>query len=171
MKKIITILTLATIALQANSFTITQKARVTSHEPTYRTITNRVPYEECWDESVPVRKYSNSNRGDYPIGTIIGGIAGGVIGHQVGGGRGKDLATVGGAIIGSIVGHNMSKRDYEDNSYTTYETKRRCVTKYKEYEEEKFIGYKNIAYFKGRKIIKISDRKLRYIPITIKVSY
>jgi uncharacterized protein YcfJ len=169
MKKIAIILTTAILALQANTFTITDKVRVTNSTPAYKTITQRIPYQECWDESVPV-EHSNGYTDDYPIGTIIGGVAGGVIGHQVGGGRGKDLATVGGAIIGSIVGHNMSRK-HKRNNYRTYETKQRCVTRYNENEEEKFIGYKNIGYYKGKRIVKISDRRLRYIPINIKVRY
>lgn len=169
MKKTITILTLAFLGLQANSFTITDEVRVSSSSPVYKTITKRVPYQECWDESVPVQSRGGYTD-DYPIGTIIGGVAGGVIGHQVGKGRGKDLATVGGAIIGSIVGHNMSKNQRRD-SYTTYETRQRCVTRYSENEEEKFIGYKNIGYYKGKRITKISNRRLSYIPINIKVNY
>jgi len=169
MKKITLLLTTAILALQANSFTITDEVRVTSSTPAYKTITKRIPYQECWDENVPVQR-SNGYSDSYPIGTIIGGVAGGVIGHQIGGGRGKDLATVGGAIIGSLVGHNLS-RQKRRNSYTTYETRQRCVTRYSENEEEKFIGYKNIGYYKGKRIVKISNRRLRYIPINIRINY
>ena len=166
MKKVAILLTSAFIALSANTIVINEKVRVIKSTPIYKTITKRVPYEECWNESVPVREeYDN----DYPIGTIIGGVAGGVIGHQVGKGRGKDLATVGGAIIGSIVGHNLSKK--QRRGYNRYETKKRCVTRYDESYEERFVGYKNIAKYKGKRIVKISDRKLRYIPIEIEVSY
>ena len=54
-------------------------------------------------------------KGDSPnvIGTIAGGLLGGVVGHQVGGGSGKDLATivgaVGGAYAGNRVENNMGK--------------------------------------------------------------
>jgi len=172
MKKIITILTLATLALQANSYTITDEARVTHSKPVYKTITKRVPYQECWDESVPVQRYNNSyNNSSNPLGVVIGGVAGGIIGNQVGKGRGRDLATVGGALIGTMVGHNLSRKNHKRDSYSTYENRQRCVTRYNENNEEKFIGYKNIAKYKGRKIVKISHRKLRYIPVTITVHY
>ncbi|HSH83629.1 MAG TPA: glycine zipper 2TM domain-containing protein [Guyparkeria sp.] len=39
-----------------------------------------------------------------PIGTGAGAIAGGVLGHQVGGGTGRTLATVGGALLGGVAG-------------------------------------------------------------------
>ena len=170
MKKITLLLTTTLLALQANSFTITERVKVKNTKPVYKTIIKKVPHQECWDESVPVRRNHRNYNSDYPIGTIIGGVAGGVIGHQVGGGRGKDLATVGGAIIGSIVGHNISKNQRRD-SYRTYETRQKCVTKYNESNEERFIGYKNIGYYKGQKITKISDRRLRYIPVTIRINY
>ncbi|MDE2154603.1 MAG: glycine zipper 2TM domain-containing protein [Xanthomonadaceae bacterium] len=38
-------------------------------------------------------------------GTILGAVAGGVLGHQVGRGKGKELATVGGAVGGGLAGH------------------------------------------------------------------
>ncbi len=169
MKKTILLLTTAILTLHASSFTMTDEVRVTSSTPIYKTVTKRVPYQECWDESVPVRRSSGYTDG-FPIGTILGGVAGGVLGHQVGGGRGKDFATVGGAIIGSFMGHNMSRNQRED-AYTSYETKRRCVTRYNENEEEKFIGYKSIGRYKGKRITKISDTKLRFIPIEITVHY
>ncbi len=174
MKKIAIILTTAILTLQANSFTITDEARVTHSKPIYKTITKRVPYQECWDEEVPVQRYENSRYSDSsnPLGVIIGGVAGGIIGNQVGKGRGKDIATVGGALIGTMVGHNLSKRDHRRrDSYTTYETRQRCSTRYTENLEEKFVGYKNVARYKGKKIVKVSNRKLKYIPIRITINY
>lgn len=45
-------------------------------------------------------------------GMAIGGVVGGVLGHQIGGGTGKDLATVGGVAAGGYVGHQMEKKTY-----------------------------------------------------------
>jgi len=47
-------------------------------------------------------------------GAVIGGIAGGVLGHQVGSGRGNDVATVAGAIGGAVVGHQIEKNNRHD---------------------------------------------------------
>jgi surface antigen len=48
-------------------------------------------------------------------GTIVGALAGGVVGHQFGKGSGNVAATVGGAVIGGIIGnqigHDMDERD------------------------------------------------------------
>ncbi len=43
-------------------------------------------------------------------GAVIGAIAGGVIGHQFGGGSGKDVATAAGAIGGGFAGNEVEKR-------------------------------------------------------------
>ena len=42
-------------------------------------------------------------------GALLGAVIGGVLGHQVGGGRGKDLATVGGAVAGGAIGANVGR--------------------------------------------------------------
>ena len=45
--------------------------------------------------------------GGVGMGTIIGGVAGALLGNQVGGGNGKVAATAIGAVVGSQVGQNM----------------------------------------------------------------
>ncbi len=42
-------------------------------------------------------------------GAVAGGVVGAIVGHQIGGGRGKDLATVAGAVGGAIAGHEIEK--------------------------------------------------------------
>lgn len=42
-------------------------------------------------------------------GTVIGALAGGILGNQVGKGKGKVLATVAGAVVGGIVGSEIGK--------------------------------------------------------------
>lgn len=51
------------------------------------------------------------------VGTLLGGLAGGVIGHQIGGGQGNTVATIGGAIAGAVVGHEIEKRQVEGTRY------------------------------------------------------
>ncbi len=47
--------------------------------------------------------------GNNAAGTIIGGIAGAVIGHQVGRGTGKDLATIAGGVGGAVAGNAIQR--------------------------------------------------------------
>ncbi|MEO1720158.1 MAG: glycine zipper 2TM domain-containing protein [Pseudomonadota bacterium] len=42
-------------------------------------------------------------------GTVIGAVAGGILGNQVGRGKGRAVATVAGALIGGIVGHEIGR--------------------------------------------------------------
>ena len=44
------------------------------------------------------------------IGIVGGAVVGGLLGNQVGGGRGKDVATVAGAVGGAVAGNEIEKR-------------------------------------------------------------
>lgn len=64
------------------------------------------PERRCWiDREQVVQNQDNSNA----PAVIAGAILGGVLGHQVGGGRGQDIATAGGAIAGAAVGANLGR--------------------------------------------------------------
>src|SRR5258706_2794679 len=86
----------------------------------------KVPRKECHDEAVtrtqPVKDH------DRLIGTGIGALVGGVLGHQVGGGNGKTIATVAGAAAGGYAGNKIQQRQQQRNTYTT--TEKRCSTAY-----------------------------------------
>lgn len=101
-----------------------------------RPITERTPInrEECWSEQrrgYEERRITRQDNGA-PIGpaTVLGAIAGGVLGHQTGGGRGKDAATVGGALVGGLIGNQV---DREQGNVAppseTVEVERRPVTR------------------------------------------
>ena len=67
------------------------------------------PEQRCWVERQQV---SGDGRGDPNVGgAVLGAIIGGVLGHQVGGGRGKDVATAGGAVAGGLIGANQGRGD------------------------------------------------------------
>jgi outer membrane lipoprotein SlyB len=50
-------------------------------------------------------------------GAVIGGIVGGVAGRQVGGGSGRDIATVAGAIGGAVLGNEVEQNRNGSTSY------------------------------------------------------
>ncbi len=78
--------------------------------------------EVCRDERIV---HKARPKDDHQIaGTVIGAIAGGVIGNQVGGGRGRDIATVAGAVGGGYAGKKIQQGQQDRNTYTT--TERRC---------------------------------------------
>jgi uncharacterized protein YcfJ len=61
------------------------------------------PEQRCWVEREQVVQ---ERRNNVP-GAIAGAVIGGILGHQVGGGRGQDLATAGGAVAGAFVGNTV----------------------------------------------------------------
>ncbi len=62
--------------------------------------------QRCWVEKEQVVEARNDN--SVP-GTIAGAVIGGILGHQIGGGRGKDLATIGGAVAGGYAGNRIGQ--------------------------------------------------------------
>ena len=66
---------------------------------------------ECSTEKVVTNKEWGTNA---VVGTVLGGAAGGVLGHQIGGGHGKDVATAAGAVGGAYVGNKIAKDKYPD---------------------------------------------------------
>ena len=78
------------------------------------------PEQRCWVEREQVvQERSNAN----VPGAIGGAIIGGILGHQVGGGRGQDIATVGGAVAGAAVGANIG-RDRSGQQVQTQDVQR-----------------------------------------------
>jgi outer membrane lipoprotein SlyB len=61
--------------------------------------------------------YRTSDNQPINAGTVIGGIAGGVIGHQIGSGGGKTAATVIGTIGGAVVGNQIEKNKVQASRY------------------------------------------------------
>jgi uncharacterized protein YcfJ len=62
------------------------------------------PQQRCWVEQQQVAQPASG----YNVpAALAGAVLGGVLGHQVGGGRGKDLATAGGAVAGAAIGANV----------------------------------------------------------------
>jgi uncharacterized protein YcfJ len=63
------------------------------------------PEQRCWVERQQV------DHGPNVPGAIAGAVIGGILGHQVGGGHGRDVATVGGAVAGGAIGANVGRGD------------------------------------------------------------
>lgn len=85
-------------------------ARVIESRPVYAD--NR---EVCWNKRDARYEPRPDRDNRVGAGTAIGAVAGGVIGHQVGSGRGNDVATIGGALLGGLIGHNVEKNRNDDH--------------------------------------------------------
>jgi uncharacterized protein YcfJ len=74
--------------------------------------------EECFNTRTGRYEEPRDSSGNkVGAGTAIGAVAGGVLGHQVGSGRGNTLATVGGALLGGLAGHHVENRNNNDDGY------------------------------------------------------
>lgn len=81
------------------------------------------PEQRCWVE----REQVVQDRSDPNVpGALAGAVIGGILGHQIGGGSGKDIATVGGVAAGAIVGANVG-RD-EGGQQVTTQNVQHCKT-------------------------------------------
>jgi len=119
-----------------------QYARVISSEPIRTTI--KTPQQECRQVAVThTRPVQDENR---ILGSALGAVAGGILGHQVGGGRGKDIATVAGALGGGFAGNQLQGNLQNNDTYTT--TQQRCRTVYS--RQDKLLGY-DVTYSIGDK--------------------
>ncbi|EMH4161437.1 glycine zipper 2TM domain-containing protein [Pluralibacter gergoviae] len=118
-------------------------AQVISATPIKESI--KTPRRECRNVAVTHRRaVQDENR---ITGSVLGAVAGGVIGHQFGGGRGKDIATIAGALGGGYAGNQIQGSMQDGDTYTT--TQQRCKTVYD--KSEKMLGY-DVTY-------QIGDRK------------
>jgi uncharacterized protein YcfJ len=115
------------------------EARVTSVRAVMRAAEQR-----CWVEREQV---AVPGRGNEPNvgGAIAGAVIGGILGHQVDDGTGKDLATAGGVIAGAVIGANAGQGD-NGQQYRTQNVQR-CATAPNQARPE----YWEVTYFfRGR---------------------
>ncbi len=108
------------------------------------TKTTKTPKQVCEDvvvnEQAPVKDPSRI------AGTAIGAVAGGLLGNQIGGGKGRTLATVAGAAGGGYAGNQVQKNMQQGDTVSRTET--RCKTVYESHS--KTIGY-DVRYRLGEK--------------------
>ncbi|MEZ2696791.1 glycine zipper 2TM domain-containing protein [Hafnia alvei] len=108
-------------------------AQVLSATPIHESA--KTPRQQCRNVTVTHRRpVQDENR---ITGSVLGAVAGGVLGHQIGNGRGKDVATVVGALGGGYAGNQVQGAMQNNDTYTS--TQQRCSTVYD--KSQKLLGY------------------------------
>ena len=100
------------------------------------------PRQECRNQTVEVQQPQERSAG----GSIIGGIAGALLGSQVGGGNGRIAAAASGAIAGAVVGDRVDNQN--NGSVTSQQQVRQCRTV--DHYESRNNGYQVTYDYKGR---------------------
>lgn len=110
-----------------------QYGKVVSVTPVHKKVNN--PKQVCHDETVT---HTAPPKDQHQLaGTAIGAVVGGLAGHQIGGGKGKTLATVAGAAAGGYAGNRIEK--HNQHGTTTSEVVRKCSTVNN--TSSKLVGY------------------------------
>ena len=94
------------LAAGAQAQTFNDTARVRTVNPQYENVS--VPRNECSNQWVTDQQPAASSR-NYG-GLALGGLAGAVLGNQVGRGHGREAATAVGAVIGALTGENFANQ-------------------------------------------------------------
>jgi uncharacterized protein YcfJ len=102
---ILCLTTLLAAGVQAQTFNDT--ARVRNVEPRYENIS--VPRNECTSQWVTEQQPVAASR-NYG-GLAVGGVAGALLGNQVGKGRGRDAATALGAVVGALAAEHFANQN------------------------------------------------------------
>ncbi|TFY98834.1 glycine zipper 2TM domain-containing protein [Ramlibacter rhizophilus] len=88
-----------------------EQARVRSVQPQYELV--QVPREECsvqlvTEQVAPPAPASGGIGANGYGGLIVGGVAGALLGNQIGKGHGREAATAAGAVAGALVGDRLA---------------------------------------------------------------
>lgn len=148
-------------------------AKVLSVEPIIKEEKVAVPRKECWQEKVVTYEKKETGKESWKVGaTALGALIGGAIGHQIGDGRGQDVATVAGAAVGGKIGHDVYKKDHKPKviEHVNYEQRCKTVNDYR--TESRTDGYAVTYEYQG-KVFNTEMKKApesELIPIEVKIA-
>ena len=121
-------------------------ARVTSVQPVYRQVEVSRPVRECWEKPIyHTRSQPRRSAG----GMLVGGLPGGIIGHQIGKGRTNKVAIVVGTIVGAQIGHNAVNAHSGHDTQTVAGYEEHCKTRHEVGYEEVIDGYDVTYRYRG----------------------
>jgi uncharacterized protein YcfJ len=135
----------------ANAGTVYQMLIVEDVQPLYNTVNVREGEEVCELTEVPIYSTSTTGSQTSTAGVAAGAIIGGIIGNQIGGGRGKDAATILGAIIGADVA-NKQGGSTTTHVITGYRTIRQCGIVYTTRKVQQFTGNWVVSHVNGTRV-------------------
>jgi uncharacterized protein YcfJ len=163
MKRLALASLMTTAAVAANAHPYVDNARVTSVEPQYESVT--VPRQECSSRWVAETRRVDGR--DYG-GAVIGGVAGALLGNQLGHGHGREAATAIGAVFGAIAGDNIAQRDRREG----YEQVPREVTECRVVDDvqTRVVGYRVTYDYRGQLFTTLmNENPGQFVPVRVSV--
>jgi uncharacterized protein YcfJ len=117
-------------------------AQVVRSTPIYREVAIKVPVDSCHIESVA---YTEQRAGkDSFKGTVVGGLIGAALGHEMGR---NGHATAAGGLIGAALGNSVAGGSRQ---VTRYEDREVCTTRYRTDYQRELVGYDVTYRYDGR---------------------
>lgn len=163
MKRLALVSLLAIAAVGVHAEPYIDNARVSSVDPQYEDVS--VPRQEC--SSRWVNETRRTGGRDYG-GAVLGGVAGALLGNQVGKGHGREAATALGAVVGAFAGDNMANRD----RWEQYEQVPREVTTCRTVSEvqTRVVGYQVNYEYRGQHFATLMhENPGQYIQVRVSV--
>ena len=158
-------------------------ARVKNVTPEYQRVNN--PQQDCRNEYLRDSSYEGDRgyRGDRSTsdrsytGTVVGGVAGALLGSRFGKGKGSTAATAVGAIAGAVIGDKVaanggifaSNDGYRDRDHDNRGREvQRCRTV--DHYENRLTGYRVVYEYAGRSYTTVMQNQPgRQIPVQVSV--
>lgn len=112
----------------------------------YKTVEvqNRVANRTCSEVDVPI--YSNTGKAQ--TGEVLGGaIIGGILGNQIGKGKGNDAAT----FLGAILGADLANKNATTQQVIGYREVEQCEVVYVNTLVQQTVGYNTVVDVNGMK--------------------
>jgi uncharacterized protein YcfJ len=163
MKRLVLISLLTTAAVAAHAQPYVDNARVTGVEPQYESV--NVPRQECSSRWLSETRRTGGR--DYG-GAVIGGVAGALLGNQLGRGHGREAATAIGAVVGAFAGNDVANRDRRDR----YEQVPREVTQCSVVNdiETRLVGYQVSYEYRGQRFTTLmQENPGPFVPVRVSV--
>ncbi|MFO1191598.1 MAG: glycine zipper 2TM domain-containing protein [Rhodoferax sp.] len=146
MQRIALLPLLAGIAMAAQADTWFDTARVRSVQPQYESVT--VPRQECTSQWIQEQRRVEPQRG-YG-GAVVGGLAGALVGNQMGQGHGREAATALGAVIGAFAGDRVTQRDRHGERYETLPPRQVQTCQTVNEVQQRVTGYQVTYDYRGQ---------------------
>ncbi|MGZ5773006.1 glycine zipper 2TM domain-containing protein [Ramlibacter sp.] len=156
---------LAQSGAQADS-ALVENARVRSSVPVYAEV--QVPRTECTTQTVMTDKPASPDKPNL-VGAGLGAVAGGLLGHTVGGGNGKTAATAVGAVAGALVGNNVASHNAAAQAERVPTEVQNCKTV--STAQSRLLGYRVRYEYGGREFESlVRGNPGRTLPVRVAVT-